>query len=133
MKRIIAYGLSILLLTVFCVGITACGGNDDGDPGAQSVGSVSALVGQWKYTFSTGYQIYQFNNDGTGYSQEYDTQDGGWHSKHNFTYWYDSNNNKLSIQESGKTVEVYDVLGLSSTTLVINKPGSKGYKSFTKL
>ena len=134
MKKIIVYGLSILMLTVLCVGFTACGGSDDeGGFGAQPGGVVSALVGQWKYSFSTGYQIYEFNNDGTGYYQEYDTQDGGWHRKHNFTYRYDASNKTITIVESGKTADVYIVIELTSTTLVMYQPSSsKGYKNFTK-
>ena len=121
MKRTIAYGL-ILLLTVLCVGITACGGSgDDGDTGA---GAQSALVGLWKYDLKggSGYVNLQFNNDGTGYEHEYDINDGGWHSKKVFSWKYDESTKILTLNVSGKSsVDEYDVVELTSSTLTIVK------------
>lgn len=61
MKRFSVYLLSVLLLTALCVGLTACGGDDNGG------GRDEKVVGTWimdnaTYNFSCGWQ---FNADGT--------------------------------------------------------------------
>ena len=116
--------IAILMVTIMSVSFSSCG--DDGDDKNDGVVSI---VGKWKYTFSTGYIIKQFNADNTGYSQEYDTQDGGWHKKHEFTYQYDEKQKRLYSIDSDGDSENYEVRELTNKTLVLVEFSSSGYDS----
>ena len=81
------------------------------------------LVGTWKYYFSSGYKVKCFNSDGTGYKQEYDEADSGWHSKDEFNYTYYKESGKLIItdKEENKT-SIYKVISLTSEILELENP-----------
>lgn len=114
MKKYFLNYLTILMVAFVSVGFIACSSDDD-DNHKNKV----SLVGTWKYSFSTGYVIKKFNANLTGYSQEYDTQDGGWHKKHEFTYTYDENQNKLYLVESDGENVIYEVRELSAAKLIL--------------
>lgn len=52
-----------LLCTLFAVGIACCGCNDDKK---DDNNNDSSIVGTWQCKFSSGYQQYIFNTNGTG-------------------------------------------------------------------
>lgn len=75
---------------------------------------VSSLVGTWKYTFSSGYVLLTFNQDGTGVYREYDH--GRWEKPDGpFTYTYSSD--VITFIDDGD-VETARVVKLTSTSLV---------------
>ena len=90
----------------------------------------ASIVGIWKHDFGThgGFQLERHNADGTGFSREYDPQDGGWHRTHDFTYRYD--NGQLTHVYSDGETKTWIVAQLTATTLVLdkeNKPADSEY------
>ena len=99
----------------------ACEPDPDPDPDPDE--KLNELVGTWKYYFSSGYEVKCFNSDGTGYKQEYDEADGGWHSKDEFNYTYYKESGKLIMtdKEENKTY-IYKVISLTSEILELEDP-----------
>lgn len=71
--------------------LTSCSNDDDDNN--EKTEEVSKIIGSWKYTFSTGYQIYTFYENGTGKMYEYDFEDHSYTDYFEYTY----KNNTLSI------------------------------------
>ena len=44
----------------------SCSSDDNDDDGGNNTEVVESLVGTWKYTFSTGYQLITFRSNGKG-------------------------------------------------------------------
>ena len=113
--------LFFLLLLGFSLStIQACGSDDEED---EEPTIKNELVGTWKSYFSTGYHVKCFRVDGTGYRQEYDEADGGWHDKKEFDYTYYKESGKLILtdKEENKT-HIYKVISLSSEILELEDP-----------
>lgn len=90
--------------------------------------SVPSLVGTWKYTFSSGYVLLTFNQDGTGVYREYDH--GRWEEEGEiFTYSYSSG---IITFIYGKDVETARVAGLTSNKLVLQNWPDNGNCAFYK-
>jgi hypothetical protein len=83
MKKVLLGFMTILVMVVVCVSVSACGsdgGSSDGGSGDGSGGSpANALVGTWSRDYSTAdvpnaKEVYTFNNNGTGsYKNAYQT------------------------------------------------------------
>ncbi len=115
MKR---FKLFLLLAALFCGSATFTGCSDDDGGGANN-----PLIGTWKYTFSTGYHLYYFGNNGHGWEQEYDN--GRWGSKHTLKYNYLSSINQIIIvDDEGYTLTI-DIISLTSDFLVCRYDESK--------
>lgn len=90
--------------------------------------SESLLVGTWRHNFSSGYSVKCFRANGTGYEQEYDEDDGGLGSKHNFEYTYNEKTGKLKLTyDEGDEIDdcetwIYEVVYLTSSTLELEDP-----------
>lgn len=122
MKKYFLMLLSLMFVATMSVVFVSCGDDEEKVPqnDFSSTGgtpnTTSLIYGTWKDYFSTGYIVLQLNSNGTGYHQEYDESDGGWHRKHSFTFSYNEEQKRLYITEGDET-EVYEVRTLSSTTL----------------
>ena len=118
--------LSAFFMCLFALSFTSCS-NDDDDNNS----STPSIVGIWMYEFSSGYNFDVYNQNGTGYSFEFDYQDGyrpgGIEYMTPFTYQFDEKNNILTITErSSWGVERYSctIRELTSTKLkIINSDG----------
>lgn len=83
MKKVLLGFMTILMMVVVCVSVSACGsdgGSSDGGSGDGSGGSpANALVGTWSRNYSTAdvpnaKEVYTFNNNGSGtYKNAYQT------------------------------------------------------------
>lgn len=83
MKKVLLGFMTILMMVVVCVSVSACGsdgGSSDGGSGDGSGGSpANALVGTWSRDYSTAdvpnaKEVYTFNNNGSGtYKNAYQT------------------------------------------------------------
>ena len=90
--------------------------------------SIPSLVGTWKYTFSSGYVLLTFNQDGTGVYREYDH--GRWEESGDpFTYTYSSD--VITFIDDGD-VETARVVELTSTSLVLKDWPDGGNCTFYK-
>lgn len=83
MKKVLLGFMTILMMVVVCVSVSACGsdgGSSDGGSGDGGGGSpANALVGTWSRNYSTAdvpnaKEVYTFNNNGSGtYKNAYQT------------------------------------------------------------
>ena len=83
MKKVLLGFMTILMMVVVCVSVSACGsdgGSSDGGSGDGGGGSpANALVGTWSRDYSTAdvpnaKEVYTFNNNGSGtYKNAYQT------------------------------------------------------------
>lgn len=89
--------------------------------GESSADVASKLVGTWRSTFTGGYTTMTLNSNGNGTMQEYDKYDGGYGTKHYFTWKYNANTGKLTMTEDGYS-EVYIVKSVTSSTLKTTDP-----------
>lgn len=125
----------LLLLGCSLSTIQACGDDDEEDeimeePTIKDDSTIkedsiikNELIGTWKSYFSTGYQVKCFRADGTGYRQEYDEADGGWHDKKEFDYTYYKELGKLILTDKEETkTYIYKVISLSSEVLELEDP-----------
>lgn len=133
MKKVLLNWMTILMVAIVSVGFVSCG-NDEDDGKTVEV----SIVGTWRHDFGSngGYTIKQFNKDNTGYSQEYDPNDGGLRRKHEFTYQYDASTKRIYRRDSDGDQETYEVRELTSTTLVLynlNEVGDKALTRYTRI
>lgn len=128
MKKHLLNWMTILMAAIVSVGFVSCGDDDE-----KTEDNVS-LVGTWRHDFGSngGYIIKQFNNDNTGYSQEYDPNDGGLRKKHDFTYQYDTSSKHIYRRDSDGSQETYEVRELTKTTLVLYDLSESGDKALER-
>ena len=55
--------------------VVSCSSDDKDDDGGNNTEVVESLVGTWKCTFSTGYQLVTFKSNGKGTLLEVDEED----------------------------------------------------------
>ena len=91
---------------------------------------VPSLVGTWKYTFSSGYVLLTFNQDGTGVYREY--THSRWDEPDPFTYTYSSGVITFFYYDDDDDVETARVVELTSTSLVLKDWPDGGNCTFTK-
>lgn len=79
---------------------------------------VPSLTGTWRYDFSSGYVYMYFDGKGSGWEQEYDPADGGWHGKDYFKYSYSPSEKEIIFtwDEDGDREEI-KVISLSDSEL----------------
>lgn len=90
--------LLLAVAALMCCTMTACGGDDNGNGGGNEDGASFSLVGKWRTYFSSGYIDIVFNANNTGYLQEYDSLDGGWYEKEHFQYFYNPQEEEITIR-----------------------------------
>lgn len=123
--------MTMLMVAIASVNLVSCGDDDDDknnqnqnqnpNNGQISPDLSSVLTGgRWKYTDYDngrveGYDYYTFNDNGTGYSEEwnYYGEELRRDDADNFVYTYQ--NNRLTITEEDGDVEQYVVLSLTAT------------------
>lgn len=93
---------------------------------------VPSLTGTWRYDFSSGYTYMYFDGKGSGWEQEYDPADGGWHGKDYFKYSYSASEKKITFtyDENGFRKEK-KVLSLSESELKLQDDPSNSAKTRT--
>lgn len=141
MRKSIFNLMALLMAAIVSIGFVSCGSDDDDndkDTSPSTSSNQTLLIGTWRHDFGTngGYNIKQFNSDNTGYSQEYDPNDGGLRRKHDFTYQYDKNTNRIYTRESDGDQGVYEVRELTQNTLILyntNESGSKALVTYFKV
>lgn len=86
---------------------------------------VPSLTGTWRYDFSSGYTYMYFDGKGSGWDQEYDPVDGGWHGKDYFKYSYSPSEKEIIFtwDEDGDRTEK-KVLSLSESELELQDSNS---------
>ena len=108
-------------IVVILMGLTFAGCSKDDNGSEEDSGTVTSIVGTWKYVFSTGYGLITFNQNGTGVACEYDT-DGN--DEDPFTYIYDAEAKVLYInwiEETGDDeLEICHIVSISKTTAIVD-------------
>ncbi|MBR2153065.1 MAG: lipocalin family protein [Bacteroidaceae bacterium] len=129
MKRSFFRIMTMLMVAIASVNLVSCGDDDDNknnqnqNPNNDQISPDFSSVltgGRWKYTDYDngrveGYDYYTFNDNGTGYSEEwnYYGEELRRDDADNFVYTYQ--NNRLTITEEDGDVEQYVVLSLTAT------------------
>lgn len=107
----------------------SCSSDDKDDDGGNNIEVVESLVGTWKYTFSTGYQLVTFKSNGKGSLKEIDNAAEDYEDS--FTYSYDSDSQVLKIYWEDEDPEEWQVVSITSKKLVvIDEDGER--KTLTK-
>lgn len=124
MKKVLLGFMTILMMVVVCVSVSACGsdgGSSDGGSGDGSGGSpANALVGTWSRNYSTAdvpnaKEVYTFNNNGSGtYKNAYQTG--------TFTYGIAQGYISVKIRYSDSSSIIDDVwsYSINGNTLTLN-------------
>ena len=109
----------LALLAVLFLGFAfvSCSSDDKDDDGGNNIEVVESLVGTWKYTFSTGYQLVTFKSNGKGSLKEIDYAAEDY--KDSFTYSYDSDSQVLKIYWEDEDPEEWQVVSITSKKLVV--------------
>ena len=122
--------LSLLVILFMGFAVVSCSSDDKDDDGGNNTEVVESLVGTWKYTFSTGYQLYTFKSNGKGTLVEVDEEDEDYEEA--FSYTYNANSKILTIKWEDEAPEDWQVVSLTSKKLVVlNEDG--GRVTLTKL
>ena len=108
MKKI-KFLTSNLLLVMMCFMFAAC----PPDPEPAAVVKLD-LIGVWKYSHSNGYDLYQFNNDGTGSGIESD----GYYW--NFKYDLNTETLRLVYTKENESAEIWNIDIISNSSIEIN-------------
>lgn len=109
----------LALLAVLFMGFAfvSCSSDDKDDDGGNNIEVVESLVGTWKYTFSTGYQLVTFKSNGKGSLKEIDYAAEDYEDS--FTYFYDSDSQVLKIYWEDEDPEEWQVVSITSKKLVV--------------
>lgn len=109
----------LALLAVLFMGFAfvSCSSDDKDDDGGNNIEVVESLVGTWKYTFSTGYQLVTFKSNGKGSLKEIDYAAEDYEDS--FTYSYDSDSQVLKIYWEDEDPEEWQVVSITSKKLVV--------------
>lgn len=121
----------LALLAVLFMGFAfvSCSSDDKDDDGGNNIEVVESLVGTWKCTFSTGYQLVTFKSNGKGTLLEVDEEDEDYEEA--FTYTYNANSKTLKINWEDDDPEQWQVVSLTSKKLVVLDEDG-GRVTFTK-
>ena len=95
----------------------SCSSDDKDDDGGNNIEVVESLVGTWKYTFSTGYQLVTFKSNGKGSLKEIDYAAEDY--EESFTYSCDSDSQVLKIYWEDEDPEEWQVVSITSKKLVV--------------
>ena len=102
---------AIVLLGFF----TGCNGND----GEEKESEVSELIGTWRHDFSTGYELMYLGEDGYGWIEEYDDEDGdGYYDRDYFDYTYDSSSRTLALVFGDDDIDYLEIRSLTKSKFV---------------
>ncbi len=129
MKKNLLNWMTILMVAIVSVSFVSCSGDDEN----RNENGVS-IVGTWRCEFSAqGYSTLTFNSDGTGRYMEFDH--GKWEDDKNFKYVY--SNDKLyytyfSESKEREYTEVYEVVSLTATKLLIKDFGDLGVSTYIR-
>ena len=93
MKKLLGYSLLLTLLFSFSCVFFSCDSDSDPEPEPPT----NSIVGQWKGSFSNGYQIIIFNSNGTYRLLEYDS--GEWQFDDTGEYSYNATKGILKLKE----------------------------------
>lgn len=109
----------LALLAVLFMGIAfvSCSSDDKDDVGGNNTEVVESLVGQWKYTFSAGYQLVTFESNGKGTLLEIENEKVDYMDA--FTYTYDAKSNTLTLYYEDDEPDVWVVVSLTSKKFVV--------------
>jgi len=115
-----------IVLLLFAVGnlFVACSSSDDEEEEEEmgETGGITkpSIIGTWKYYFSSGYILLNLGENGIGYTQEFDWEDGGLYERDYISYSYDKEKKQYVIFESeeGDTDSI-PVVRFDKETLVI--------------
>lgn len=111
------------------IAVVSCSSDDKDDDGGNNTEVVESLVGTWKCTFRTGYQLVTFKSNGKGTLIEVDEEDE--YYEENFTYSYNTNSKNLTINWEDDNPENWQVVSLTSTKFVVLDEDG-GRLTFTK-
>ena len=131
-KRLFHF-LSFMMLIFASVSISSCK-SDPEQTTPPNQEQTPTLVGTWRWNFSEkGYVIVTFNADGTGKEMEFDHDK--WDPERNFKYVYKDNQlyyTYYSEERQKYITEIYDVISLTATTLLIKDFAKLGITTFTR-
>ena len=121
--------LSLLVILFMGFAVVSCSSDDKDDDGGNNTEVVESLVGTWKCTFSTGYQLVTFKSNGKGTLLEVDEEDEDYEEA--FTYTYNASSKTLKINWEDDDPEQWQVVSLTSKKLVVLDEDG-GRVTFTK-
>lgn len=121
--------LSLLVILFIGFAVVSCSSDDKDDDGGNNTEVVESLVGTWKCTFSTGYQLVTFKSNGKGTLLEVDEEDEDYEEA--FTYTYNASSKTLKINWEDDDPEQWQVVSLTSKKLVVLDEDG-GRVTFTK-
>ena len=106
----------MLLIAVTGNFFVACSSDDEDDEY-----STSSIVGTWKYYFSSGYILLNLGENGIGYTQEFDWEDGGLGERDMLSYYYDDEKKCYMVIEieDGEEDGRFPVLNFNDKTLTV--------------
>lgn len=107
--RKLKFAASNLLLVMMCFMFATC----SPDPEPDKVVKLD-LIGVWKYSHSGGYDLYQFNNDGTGSGINSD----GYYW--NFEYVLNAETLRLVYAKENESAEIWNIDIIANSTIGIN-------------
>lgn len=107
--RNLKFAASNLLLVMMCFMFATC----SPDPEPDKVVKLD-LIGVWKYIHSGGYDLYQFNNDGTG--SGIDSDGYYW----NFEYDLNTETLRLVYAKENESAEIWNIDVISNSNIGIN-------------
>lgn len=99
--------LSFFLMAILSVGFMACSDDDDDD-------EEFSLIGMWEYSYNGGYDLYQFNGDGTGKGA---TSEGIFWT---FKYELNAKTMKLVYTKENESAEVWSIEPISNSSIEID-------------
>ena len=137
MKKFYLNLLAVLAMVVTCVGFASCSSDDDDDKkdnienitgNNDGSSNSNSLVGTWKRYFSdgSGFLIYVFNRDGSGYYQEYD--EGHLWDKDPFDWTYNSSTKTIKMfyaDEDGTYEERWIIKKFDGNSITIITEGDE--------
>lgn len=106
----------VILLCFFVGFTTVCCSSDENDD-VNNTEVVGNLVGTWKYTFSTGYQLVTFSSNGKGTLKEIDYASENYEDA--FTYSYNSDTQILKIYWEDESPSEWQIISVTSKKLVV--------------
>lgn len=119
-KKNLLFLLTILVMTLTCIGFTSCGSDDD-----DNVNNSVSIVGTWEHEWNdnneSGYTILIFNSNGTGILRDYyyEGKKEIHEDEEYFDWIFDEDTMKLKLL-FGDEVEIWRVEMLTSRKLVID-------------
>lgn len=106
MKKILVSLLAIMAITIVSVNLSSCSKDEE------TVDPTPTIVGTWKYSWDSGYNLLTFYENGTCRDQEYDH--GKWERDRSGNYEYNAKEGYVILFS-----KKYDVIRLTTTELVL--------------